>query len=102
MDEVSGEMDRKPSTVRGYLAEFVRRDNVTDASPWVEPDVIRRVQSAVAQVGGERLKPIFDKLGGQVSDEDIRIVVECWKNSAQNRSQDHTAARSPPIPGDAR
>ena len=102
MDEVSGAMDCKPSNVRGYLAEFVRHDNVTDASPSVEPDLIRRVQSAVAQEGGERLKPIIDKLGGQVGDEDIQIVVECWKNSAQNRSQDHTAARLPPIPGDAR
>ncbi len=67
--------------MRGYLGLFIQQERVTDPSPWVDPATAQRVAEAASQVGTERLRPIFDLLGGQVSYEQIRIVVLCLKNA---------------------
>lgn len=78
--EVAEQLDRAPSTVRGYLAVFIRSEKRTDPSPWVDPAIAQRVVAAARHVGTERLRPIYDLLGGQVSFEEIRIVVQCLQN----------------------
>jgi ATP-dependent DNA helicase RecQ len=80
IDEVMQLLGRARSTVTGYLGEYLRHEQVTDPSPWIDDGLARRIEAAMDEVGGERLKPIYDKLGGDVSYDDIRIVATCVAN----------------------
>ncbi len=80
--QIAEQMGRAPSTVYSYLADFIRHEGISDPSPWVDPATAERVVQAAGQVGTERLKPIFELLGGQVAYEQIRIVVVCLENQA--------------------
>lgn len=79
--EVAERMRRAHSTVGQYLQQYLRHEEITDPSPWVEADEARRIRAAIDEVGGQRLKPIHEHLGGQVSYESIRIVATCLANA---------------------
>jgi len=81
VEQIAQRLGRAPSTVRGYLGLFIQQERITDPSPWVDPATAERIVRAAGQVGTERLKPIFDLLGGQISYEQIRIVVLCLENA---------------------
>jgi len=78
--EVAQRMNRAASTVQGYLAEYLRHEKATDWSPWVNADTAARIEAAAEQFGRDRLKPIFEALGGEVGYNEIRIVVACLQN----------------------
>jgi ATP-dependent DNA helicase RecQ len=80
VDDVMRRMERARSTVLGYLVEYLRHEQVMDASPWVESKVARRVEEAIEAVGLTGLRPIHDRLNGEVSYDDIRIVAACVAN----------------------
>ena len=73
-------MGRARSTVAGYLSEYLRYEQIQDPSPWVEDELVKRIELAIAEVGLVGLKPIFDHLGGDVPYEPIRIVATCVAN----------------------
>jgi uncharacterized protein YpbB len=85
-------MGRAVSTARGYLVEFIRHEKRTDPSPWVDAATAERVAGAAQIVGMERLKPIFDALGGSISYDQIRIVCECLRNAAADATAAHQDA----------
>src|SRR5207302_3241799 len=82
VEEVAQRMDRAVSTTLGYLVEFVRHEKRTDPAPWVDAAIAERIAAAVREVGGERLKPIFEALAGTVAYDQIRVVLECLKNAS--------------------
>ncbi len=79
--ETAQKMARAESTVRGYLGQFIKHEQITDPSPWVDFATVERIRTALDTVEGERLKPIFDHLGGEVSYDHIRIVASCLANA---------------------
>jgi ATP-dependent DNA helicase RecQ len=83
VEQVAQRMNRAPSTVHGYLAEFIQYDKISDPSPWVDAATTQRVGQAARKVGTERLKPIFELLDGQVSYEQIRIVLLCMNQAGR-------------------
>lgn len=83
MDEVAETMARAPSTVRGYLTAFLRHEQITDPLPWVDATTVERITQAADEVGVERLKPVFDRLDGAVSYDEIHIVVGCLRNRTE-------------------
>ena len=74
VDEVAQRLDRAPSTVWEYLQEFVL---VTGCSidKWVPPDVQERICAAVGEGPRTGLKPIFDKLQGEVPYAALRLTL---------------------------
>ncbi|NLX98975.1 MAG: DNA helicase RecQ [Rhodopirellula sp.] len=82
VSEVAEQMGRATSTAYGYLADFIRNERVTDPSPWVDGPAADRIAQAARQVGLDRLKPIFECLGGEIGYEQIRIVVLCLQNKS--------------------
>jgi ATP-dependent DNA helicase RecQ len=78
--EVAEQMNRANSTVSGYLSDYLRHENITDPSPWVAAELAQRIEQAVSQVEGDRLKPIHEALGGEVEYSDIRVVLTCVRN----------------------
>jgi ATP-dependent DNA helicase RecQ len=84
VEQVAQRLGRAASTVHGYLAEFIRQNKITDPSPWVDAATVQRVTQAAEQVGTEGLKPIFERLDGQVSHDQIRIVVACMNQAGRS------------------
>jgi ATP-dependent DNA helicase RecQ len=80
IEEVMESMGRARSTVAGYLSEYLRYEQIQDPSPWVEEELVKQIELAIAEVGLVGLKPIFDHLGGEVPYEPIRIVATCVAN----------------------
>ena len=91
--DVAQQLARAESTTHGYLAQYLRFDKVTDPSPWVPAAHWARVCRAIQEVGHERLKPIHEQLGGEISYEEIRVCVTCWLNERDQKSND--APRAP-------
>jgi ATP-dependent DNA helicase RecQ len=81
LDAVGQEMKRARSTVCSYLEQYIRQEGITDPSPWVDAEKLERVRQAIDAVGSERLKPIFERLGGEVPYDEIRIVANCLANA---------------------
>ena len=80
VEQVAERMGRALSTVRGYLADFIRHEKITDPSEWVDAATAERIAAAVEEVGDERLRPIFQRLNEEVDYDKIRIVVGCLAN----------------------
>jgi ATP-dependent DNA helicase RecQ len=80
IEEIAQTIGRAPSTTMQYLVEFIQREHLDTPYPWVDEKTFSCVSEAVGQVGAERLKPIFDQLGGSVSYDLIRICVACLRN----------------------
>ncbi|MBM83023.1 MAG: DNA helicase RecQ [Planctomycetaceae bacterium] len=79
--EVAAKMDRAPSTVTGYLSEFIQHEKETDATKWLDEATIREIDRAIEAVGDEKLSPIFNHLDGKVEYSAIRIVLACAQNA---------------------
>jgi ATP-dependent DNA helicase RecQ len=80
IDEVSEDTGRAPSTIAGYLSDYVAEEAVTDISPWVGDYLFQQIADAAAAVEGDRLKPIFEHLGGEVPYHAIRLTLTCLRN----------------------
>ena len=80
IEEVARQLERARSTATGYLADFIKHDQITDPSPWVDEPTIQRIDSVIHLSEDNRLKPIFDGLNGEVSYDDIKIVLNCRNN----------------------
>jgi ATP-dependent DNA helicase RecQ len=75
IEEVARETNRARSTTVQYLCDFIRAESPSSVAPWIAADTYRLVSNAAAQVGADKLRPIFDALEGKVAYDDIRIVV---------------------------
>jgi len=80
VDEVMQKLGRARSTVYGYLSEYLRHERVMDPSPWIDAELTRRIEAAIEEIGPGPLRPIFERLGGDVPYEDIRVVAACRAN----------------------
>ncbi len=75
--EITG---KAPSTVWGYLALFIEAHPSQRLDPWVSRETRETVAGAVKDLGVAYLKPIFDRLGGRVPYEQIRLVIASRKS----------------------
>lgn len=74
LEEVARRVDRALSTVSEYLQQFVTETGA-DVTPWVPVEIQKRVFEAVGEEEHPRLKPVFEKLNGEVSYEMIRLTL---------------------------
>lgn len=75
IDEVCEALSRRPSTVHGYLVDFIRETKPASIAPWVDDATAARIRHAAEVTGRHGLKPIFEHLGGEVGYDAIRIVM---------------------------
>ncbi len=80
IEQVCQELERAPSTVWGYLEDYIYVNKVFDPTEWVDSADIGPVEMAASYSDSGRLKPIFDALHGRVAYETIRIIVACRNN----------------------
>jgi ATP-dependent DNA helicase RecQ len=74
IETVMQALGRARSTTSEYLAEFIVQAAPASIEAWVDRQTYARVAEAVRQVGSTPLKPIFEKLDGQVPYDTIRLV----------------------------
>jgi ATP-dependent DNA helicase RecQ len=82
VEQAAQRLGRAVSTTNGYLDAYVRQRKITDVSTWVPRHELEEIETAAEQVGGQRLKPIFEALGGRIPYERIRIALVCLANRA--------------------
>ena len=75
IQQVARALARKESTVSQYLEQFILETHPSSIAPWVDAATLRRVCDAIGTGTATALKPIFEKLSGEVSYEIIRIVL---------------------------
>jgi ATP-dependent DNA helicase RecQ len=81
IEEVAEQTGRALSTVEGYLMEFIQEEAIDTPEPWVPRAIYDRVLAAAAELQAERLKPIFEALGGEVPYYQIRLSLAIRANS---------------------
>jgi ATP-dependent DNA helicase RecQ len=82
VEEVCQAVGRARSTVTEYLADLIASQAICDPSAWIGEETFARIRAASRQHGIERLRPLFEALGGEVSYDDLRIAVACLRNAA--------------------
>ncbi len=71
-DDVVGQLLLSPAVVSDYLVDYIKSERPDSIDRWVSDDIYQEVNAAVQAVGTDKLKPIFDALGGQVTYEQIK------------------------------
>ena len=79
IQEVANASGLATSTVFKHLEKYIEARNVSDCSTWVPQEAIVAIEAAIAIVGNEKLKPIFDQLQEKYSYEHIRAVAAAFK-----------------------
>lgn len=77
LTKIAEEVGKSTRTVTDYLINYIEQREIGDAATWVSNEIISSIEFAMDAVGEERLKTIFDRLGGEVSYDDIKIVRSC-------------------------
>jgi len=77
VEQVMTRMGRAQTTVVEYLCDYIAEQNIADPSRWLANEIILRIETAIAEVGMQRLKPIFLHLNSEVPYDEIRIVCAC-------------------------
>lgn len=96
IEAVMAALGRARSTICEYLAEFIMQAGPGTIESWVDAQTYARVAEAVRQVGPAPLKPIFEKLEGQVPYDTIRLVarhLETVGETDKTASADNADAR---------
>ncbi len=73
--EVAEAIARTPGTASQYLADYIREAHPADVDAWVAHGLYERVAAAARSTGLDYLKPVFEALDGEVTYDDIRIVL---------------------------
>ncbi len=80
-EQVSRELSRALSTTHGYLNEYLRTHQITDASRWVSAAVIERVEAAKAQVDTMGpLRHIYEHFEEQIPFHELAVIMICLNN----------------------
>ena len=74
LDDVAQRIARARSTTCQYLVEWIRQTGPASVAPWVDDATYQRICDAI-QTDDQDIRAIIDRLGGEVSYDDVRIVL---------------------------
>src|SRR6185312_5284868 len=80
IEEVAVLTGRATSTVEGYLLEYIAAESVTSPEPWLAREVFDLVANTARELQAERMKPIHEALGGDISYGQIRLALAVMAN----------------------
>ncbi len=83
VEEIADQLDRTADTVVKYLTAWIQRRRITDIGAWVPVTQQNRVEDSLGRLGGERLKPLFEDLNGEIPYYVIRLIVTAWELKQQ-------------------
>jgi ATP-dependent DNA helicase RecQ len=75
VEEVMRRLQLPRSGAVEHLADFIRRERPGSITPWVAPETQQRIAAAARVLNTDRPEPLFRFLEGQVSYDEIRLVL---------------------------
>ncbi len=75
IEQVCAEMNRAPSTVNGYLEQYIIRHKPARIDRWIDDAAYAAIAGAAEKQDAPGLRAIFEALNGAHSYEQIRIVL---------------------------
>jgi ATP-dependent DNA helicase RecQ len=87
VEQVTTRTGRALGTTWGYLAEFIQNHRPEGLEPWINSKTYRAIVDAVNDLGTGSLQPVFERLGGKVPYEQIRLVVAHLNTRRDARDQ---------------
>jgi ATP-dependent DNA helicase RecQ len=87
IEDVMTATGRARSTVTQYLLDFIEQEGASDYEAWLSTAEFEKIRAAAAKVGTEKLRPIFDELGGRIDYERIRIGLACLRNDGVQQQE---------------
>lgn len=73
--ETAAVINLSVSTASEYLCTWIELTKPGSIDAWVDKQTYARVEAALDELGGARLRPIWEQLEGQVSYEQIKAVI---------------------------
>jgi hypothetical protein len=80
VSEIASTTGRAPSTIWGYLEEYVAERRPDSLAPWVDDELRARIEAAAAANLGQGLGALHAALGGEADYAVIRTVM-AWRRA---------------------
>ena len=80
IEAVAKAVGRTPSTALDYLEEYIAHAGIDTPPPWVNAQLFAQITEAARHTGLSALRPIYDRLNGQIDYASIRISIACLRN----------------------
>jgi ATP-dependent DNA helicase RecQ len=90
IERVSKAIERAKSTTLDYLRQYIAEQRPAKIDVWVDGATYRRIIEAAATSEDGRLKPIFERLGGEVPYEMIRLTLTHVQTTADAADADRS------------
>jgi ATP-dependent DNA helicase RecQ len=97
IDEVAGALGIQRGTAAAHLSDYILTAKPASIDRWVDAAAYREVARAAAEVGTVLLRPIFERLGGAVEYEQIRLVVNHLSVVAPPAGGNRSASERPTL-----
>jgi ATP-dependent DNA helicase RecQ len=88
VEHVAQAIGRARSTTVGYLSQYIAEQRPERIDAWVDEPTYHRVAAAAATSEDGRLKPLFDRLAGEVPYDMIRLIVTHMQATGRQPPQD--------------
>ena len=83
LEDIARKLDRAYSTICSYLEDYLRHENITDCTPWVDKEIRDLVIAQAHLVENRRVKPLFEYFNAKISYETLRIIMICHDNATR-------------------
>ncbi len=83
LEDIAKKLDRAYSTICSYLEDYLRHENITDCTPWVDKEIRDLVIAQAHLVENRRVKPLFEYFNAKISYETLRIIMICHDNATR-------------------
>jgi ATP-dependent DNA helicase RecQ len=81
IQDIAASTSRARTTVEGYIADHFEKEGLTDPSPIVDPETAAAIEAAYDSIDHEeKLRPLRDHLGTDVSYLQIKVALACMRN----------------------
>ncbi|MFA6106095.1 MAG: RecQ family ATP-dependent DNA helicase [Patescibacteria group bacterium] len=81
LEEIAEERELKPETIENHICYLYERGLIQDVSEWLPEKSEKKILAALKLVGGEKLKPIKELVGDDISYGEIRFCVAKHKKA---------------------
>jgi len=80
--EAAEHVNRSLPATYNYLEEYIRKNQITDPTPWMDQAVFDQIREAVENLGPAPIKPIHKYIDEQVDHITIAVAIACLQNES--------------------
>ena len=87
VEAAASELGLSVNTVADYLVKWVADRKPASVERWVDAETYELVRGTAGRIGGDRVKAVFEHLGGKVPYERIHLVLAHVMSAKEHRTQ---------------